>query len=146
MINPKYYKATASIIGSMVFIIAVSTVFAQNTKPAETPDFLTIIETTNDSIKLKCKKGCAWKELIFSAEVNDDYQAVNQYGMTIHQRNDIKINSDLANFVFLIKKTKKGISLQGKQGSAWKSLSFSCPSGACNQAVDQNGMTILASN
>jgi hypothetical protein len=52
-----------------------------------------------------------------------------------------KSECDFDTFLFLINKTKDGLTFEGVKGTAWKSLSFSCPNGRCHQFIDQNGMT-----
>jgi len=103
-----------------------------------------VLETSEEALHLKCKSGCAWKELTFSAAVGDASQGVDQYGMTPLPRNQSKEQSDLANFVVTIKRTEDGVSLKGVEGTAFKTLTFG-PVPDDGQAIDQNGMTTLAS-
>lgn len=103
--------------------------------------FLIVVETTDNDIRLTCREGCAWVELSFNSSINWNPQAVDQFGMTTLPRNQIKEDSLLSNFLFTIKRTKEGISFEGKEGTAWTKLSFGCPGGKCLQPIDQYGMT-----
>lgn len=122
-------------------IIGASNVALSQTK-IETPSskFLILIETTNERLKLIGLEGAAWKELTFTLK-QDQPQAIDQYGMTSLNKNKPKEEKNLPDFLFIIKKTKEGISLEGKEGTAWLNLNFSCPQGKCYQYIDFNGMT-----
>lgn len=84
------------------------------------------IETikTKNEIKLTCISGCAWKTLEFT---KNDFQPqlIDQYGMlkSIEEHAEKK-DDQLADFVFTISKSHRGILLEGKKGTAWKKLSF----------------------
>jgi hypothetical protein len=112
---------------------------AQDTANAELKDFKITIERTQEGVQLECKEGCAWKSLSFSAN-GDKPQAVDEYGMTDLNKNPSQKDSNLADFLFTVAKTDKGISLQGMEGTAWKDLSF-YNSIKNTQDIDQYGMT-----
>jgi len=139
----RFYSIVA-LLTALLFSGIPSMAVAQ---PDETPDvseFTVILKTSADGVQLTCKKGCAWKELKFSTVVGDGPQAVDQYGMTPLPRQRSTEQSDLSNFVMTIKRTQDGISLQGLEGTAWKTLTFG-PVPERGQAIDQNGMTTFAS-
>ncbi len=124
----------------ITFIIGASNaVFSQVNFEAETSKFLILIETTENGVKFTSQKGCAWKELTFTLN-QDKPQAIDQYGMTSLNKDKPTEDKNLANFLFIIKKTKEGISLDGKGGTAWTKLSFGCAKGKCSQYIDFNGM------
>ncbi len=120
---------------------ASPSVFGQeNVEPLS--DFKFTVENSEERVKLSCQEGCAWKTLTFKAE---EAQAVNQYGMTSVDEEAPKENSDLANFLFTIKNTTKGVELQGIKGikgTAWTHLTFGMK-GRQSQSVDEMGMTSL---
>jgi bla regulator protein BlaR1 len=114
--------------------------FSKATKVNQSTKFLILVETINGGLKLTGQEGCAWKELTFIIK-QDSLQAIDQYGMTTLNGENPKEDKDLSNFLFIIEKTKEGISLLGKRGTAWSNLSFSCLKGQCYQYIDFNGMT-----
>lgn len=132
-------KAFLGITLLMIFMTgSLSSVFSKSEETEKTK-FLILLEKTKDGIKLSGVQGCAFKELSFSLK---DYnsQAIDQFGMSSLKRDKPEKDNNLANFLFTIKKTKEGFSLEGIEGSTWKNLSFNC-SGTCRQFIDQNGMT-----
>lgn len=123
---------------SILFMIGASnSLFAQ--KRLESNKFLILIETVNDSIKLTAPQGCSFKELNFSLKT-DTNQNIDQHGMTPSEKNSTIKDGTLANFLFTIKKTKDGLSLEGLKGTSWKELNFDCPQSKCHQLIDQNGL------
>ena len=135
-------KMICSIVPSIVLIIGATNLsFSQTTVESKSSKFLILVETTSEGLKLSSQEGCAWKELAI-ALTNDNSQAIDQYGLTPLNRAKPTEDKNLANFLFIIKKTKKGISLEGKEGTAWLNLSFGCPKGKCYQYIDINGMTV----
>ncbi len=123
----------------LLSLVVPSGVFAQSAAPA-VADFAFVVRTSANSINLTCTTGCAWKTLSFSARVDGAPQAVDQNGMVRSRGKGSEEQPGLANFLFTIQRTADGVKLQGKRGSAWNSLSFSCPTGRCEQAVDRYGM------
>ena len=121
-------------------IVTYNTAFSQPTSATQSTKFLILVETTDEGLKLTGQQGCAWKELTFSIK-QDNSQAIDQYGMTSLNGGNPKENKNLSNFLFIIEKTKEGINLKGKRGTAWLNLTFSCPKGRCYQYIDFNGMT-----
>lgn len=119
---------------------ATNAPLSQTESMAQSSKFLILIETTNQGLKLTSKEGCAWKELTFTIK-QDKSQAIDMFGMTTVNRDNPKEDQSLSDFLFIITKTKEGISLKGKNGTAWTDLSFSCPKGQCHQYIDFNGMT-----
>jgi len=142
----KTLRQISSIISIILFCIlsigANQKLFAQEEVTPELSKFVILVETTNDGIKLTNIEGSAFKELAFSLTTNKK-QCVDQYGMSSVKKHKSVNDDNFANFIFKIKKTKKGIKLEGIEGTAWKNLSFSCPNGVCHQYIDQNGMTDL---
>ncbi len=102
--------------------------------------FLIFIQTTDNGLKLTCEEGCAWKDLSFSL-IENKFQAVDQNGMTSIDRVKPIIDEKLSNFLFSIQRTDNGINLEGKEGTSWTMLNFTCADNLCNQYIDQDGMT-----
>ena len=121
-------------------IVTSNVAFSQTTSVTQSTKFLILVETTDEGLKLTGQEGCAWKKLTFKIK-QDNSQAIDQYGMTSLNGDNHKEDKDLSNFLFIIEKTKEGISLKGQKGTAWSNLSFSCPKGKCYQYIDFNGMT-----
>lgn len=105
--------------------------------------FSILVETSGDEIKLTCSDGCAWKQLSFNSSLKSDPQAVDQYGMTTLPGNVIKKDSLRSNFLFTIKRTQDGVSLEGKEGTMWPSLTFDCAGDKCFRPIDGWGMSDL---
>lgn len=101
---------------------------AQTDITAGEKSFKIFIQTTPEAIHLQCEEGCAWKELNFSTH-NDEPQTIDEYGMTDFNSADVAKDMTLTDFLFVLTKTKDGISLQGLEGVAWKALSFSLSDG-----------------
>ena len=128
-------------IAIVLIIGTANTAFSQTKIEAPSSNFLILVETIDDGLKLSGQEGCAWKELTFTLN-QDKPQAIDQYGMTSSNRRKPVENKNLTNFLFIIKKKKEGISLEGKEGTAWLTLNFSCPNGKCSQYIDFNGMSV----
>ncbi len=122
---------------------ASSSTFSESDKPEHTK-FMILVEKTIDGVKLSCVKGCAFKVLIFRLEDNIP-QAIDQFGMSSLKRDKPERDSNLANFLFIIKKAKEGFSLEGLEGTTWKELSFSC-SETCHQIIKDTGLTLTDGN
>ncbi|MEQ8364639.1 MAG: hypothetical protein RH948_17330 [Cyclobacteriaceae bacterium] len=103
-------------------------------------EFLILITGTDDGLQLVCKEGCAWKELSFSLK-NGKYQLIDQYGMTSVGKKEPSQDKLIANFLLRVQKNKGGIHLEGKKGTSWTVLNFSCLDKNCSQYIDQDGMT-----
>jgi len=102
--------------------------------------FLINIELFNDVVKLTCMQGCGWDELAFALHVDMDVDISHLgVGGGIGDYDDYGI----ADFRFNIKRNSEGISLEGKNGTSWNNLSFTCRPNECNQAIDQKGMTSI---
>jgi hypothetical protein len=124
----------------MLFILGFSNAaFSQTKMETASPKFLILIETTSEGLKLTSVEGCAWKELTFAIN-QDKPQAIDDYGMTSLNTDKFTDNKSASNFYFTIMKTKDGITLEGRKGTAWTKLSFSCDGGRCYQYIDVNGM------
>lgn len=86
--------------------------------------FKITIERNKNGLKLQSSKGSAWIVLSFSL-VNNEPQAIDEYGMT--KLGKVSTNKDpkLADYLFTITKTDDRIFLTGLKGTAWKELSLS---------------------
>ena len=113
---------------------------AQEDVAVKLANFTIRLETSADEIKLTCSEGCAWKELSFSTSQKSDPQAIDPNGMTSWPRNQTHKDASLPDFLFTIKRTKEGVSLEGKEGVMWPSLTFDCAGGQCIRSFDQYGM------
>ncbi len=131
------FKISLSII---LMIGAYNSVLSQTEATPELTKFLILVEATHDGVKLTGSQGCGFIELNFSLKSGNS-QLVDQFGMSSLKRHKNINHSNLANFLFKVKKTKKGLSFEGLVGTKWEKLSFSCPKNKCHQFIDQNGMT-----
>ena len=55
-------------------------------------------------------------------------------------RDLIKKDSLNGEFLFTIKRTQEDVSLEGKAGTMWPSLTFDCAGGNCLRTFDEYGM------
>ena len=123
-----------------LFLLTFSSILiGQEQQPPTLMDFKIVIEKTENGIKMESPEGSAWKNLSFTIGYNIP-QAINQNGMTTLDSTSQPVDPNLANYLFTIAKTEDGIVLQGIEGTAWKTLTFSLP-GNERQAIDQFGMT-----
>lgn len=132
-------KTFSKLFMMSIFILASSKSVAQEIKSAELSDFKIIIEKNDSGINLKCQKGCAWKELTYSAENNNKPQAIDANGMTELNGSSENNESKKSTFLFTVEKIENGLKLIGMHGTAWTELSFWYPKNG-KQAINQLGM------
>ena len=92
--------------------------------------FLIEIENTAYGIFITGVKGCGFSYIEFGLN-EGQIQEFDRFGMRSNDSNRI------SSFRISIKKTKDGIILEGIEGTKWKELSYTCPTG-CRQLVNQN--------
>lgn len=125
---------------SLIFSFGISFIaFSQNKILEKPTGFLFSVQKTTDGILLKGLEGCAWTELSFSL-VSGGTQAINQYGMVALESGQAVENASLGNFKIIIKKTKKGIELEGKEGTSFLNLKYSGGPEDRVQLINNNGM------
>ena len=111
---------------------------SQQTPPSDLSHFKILVETDKDEIRLTCTEGCAFTELSFTAS-QDRPQPVDYQGMS-ELKGSAKATIDgVADFLFTIMRTDKGIKLVGIRGVVWEDLSFSCNK-ECEQWIDEFGI------
>ena len=102
-------------------------------------EFIILIETFEDKIKLTGIKGCAWKELTFTSNM----LYIDNYGVSMRPKQREKSNDQiLSNFLFSLVKIENKIELSGIQGTNFKKLSWSWGVGECRQMINQDGMLL----
>ena len=136
-----FKRLFANLLIAVFVLTAGSELLAQEKKANDLKNFKVVVEKTDNGIKMQSIEGSAWIDLSFNIN-NDRPQAIDEYGMTKLNNVSSKKDSNLANFLFTITKTKKGIILKGIEGTAWTDLSFSLTENG-KQAIDQYGMTKL---
>ncbi|MEZ5044664.1 MAG: hypothetical protein R2828_32510 [Saprospiraceae bacterium] len=104
----------------------------------ELKDFKITIERSDNEIIMKCSEGCAWLDLTY--ENKDEFQAINEFGMTEIKEDQSDNNENLPKLLITVAKTDNGISLKGLKGTAWTDLSFSLRNSQ-RRMIDQFGMT-----
>ncbi|RNL88099.1 hypothetical protein ED312_09275 [Sinomicrobium pectinilyticum] len=126
----------------IAFITTSGTVLlARHKEPSPPASFKIIVEKTANGIAMHGVEGTAWVDLSFSLRSNQS-RVVNAHGMISLDDILSSNNEEHAGFMFVITKTKNGITLKGLKGTAWKALSFSLGEHE-KQAIDQQGMTEL---
>jgi hypothetical protein len=106
--------------------------------PAELAPLL-VVSTPGESVQLICESGCAWTELSFAAVPDGPGVAVDEFGMTSVTRERERVEPDLSQFLFTVRRTTEGVELQGLEGFAWKGLGWECPENNCSIPIDQRG-------
>ena len=139
----KIHQTLFSAAFYILFMLNATNIVAQEDLYLKVARFSILIETSGDKINLTCNEGCAWKQLSFGSSIKSEPQAVDQYGMTTWPGKKIKKDSSLSNFLFTIKRTQDGVSLEGKEGILWPSLTFDCADGKCLRKIDGWGTTDL---
>ena len=86
-------------------------------------------------------QGTAWKALSFSLN-NTEQQAIDAHGMTDLKKVSSSKDSILADFLFTIAKTDRGIELKGIKETAWTEFSFLLSENG-KQVIDHNGITTV---
>lgn len=114
---------------------------AKEKKPLALKEFKIIVERTDSGIKLESVKGSAWTDLSFTL-INNEPQAIDEYGMTKLGEVSDKKDPELADYLFTISETEDGVILKGIEGTAWEKLDFYLPKGA-REAINQSGMTSI---
>lgn len=132
------HSFTSSLFLVYMVLALATKVSAQQKQQADENEFTIVIEKTNDGLKLVSPSGSAWKELSFALN-NYQPQAIDEWGMTQIGKVSAEKRPDLANYLFTIMKTDKGISLKGLDGTSWTELSFSL-TGEGKQMINQDGM------
>jgi hypothetical protein len=120
-------------------LVLSAELLAQEQGAPDLKDFTIIIEKTENGIKMESPKGSAWMNVSFSMTCEKPY-AIDEYGMTTLESVSPKKDPDIADYLFVITKTKDGIILKGIEGSAWKELRFSLSNNE-KQTINQFGMT-----
>jgi hypothetical protein len=134
-----YFKTLFQNLLIVVFALVTSSAsIAQEKKLSKLKDFKFSIENSKNGIKIISLLGSAWTELNFSIK-NEKTQAIDEYGMTNLDKVSPMKDSKLADYLFVVTKTKKGILLKGLEGTTWAELSFSLPKSG-KQVIDQFGM------
>ena len=121
------------------FLTVISEVIAQAQQSTDLKNFKIIIERDENGINIKSLEGSAWIDLSFSI-ANNKPQAIDEYGMTKIDKVSSAKDSNLADYLFTITKTKSGITLAGIEGTAWKELNFTLSKNG-KQMIDRFGMT-----
>jgi len=125
---------------ALVFLLTAG-VLPQSDIATEDQDFKFIVERSNNVISLTGEKGSAWLELSFTL-MNQQPQAVDEWGMTELDKGENHVNPNLANFLITISTDGNRIIMAGLEGTTWSELTFGLDEGK-RQAVDQDGMTSL---
>ncbi|MFZ1807339.1 MAG: hypothetical protein WAU36_08970 [Cyclobacteriaceae bacterium] len=126
-----------AIFGAVLSLTAFS-VYDTPRHDAPESEFLILISDTDNGLQLVCEEGCVWTALSFSLKEGKQ-QLIDQYGMASQERPSQ--NEITSNFLLSIQRTEAEFHLEGKKGTSWTVLNFSCPSDTCSQYIDQNGMT-----
>lgn len=137
------FKMLISKITLFIFIFSsTSQLLAQNTKQGDLKDFKLVIENTKTGLNMQSIEGTAWKELSFRLS-NNQSQAIDEYGMTDLDQVSPAKDANLADFLFTITKTNKGVELKGIEGTAWETLSLTLSFDGEKFIVDQFGVKTI---
>lgn len=127
-----------SIFFMLLFFSILSNQIVAQEQPVKFKEFEILIERNNDQLILTNINGCGWKELKFDISFNKA-QAIDEYGLTKLNKNALKKDPNLADFLFTILKIENGIYLKGLEGTAWIELSFTLDKFG-KQIINHRGM------
>lgn len=140
----KYLKNCQTLFTIPFYVLLIfgtsSGLIAQEDVYVKVASFSILVETLGDEIKLTCNDGCAWKQLSFSSSIKSEPQAVDQNGMTTLPGNLMNQEPIGSKFLFTIRRTEQGVSLEGKKGTIWSSLTLDCAGGKCFRPINGWGM------
>jgi hypothetical protein len=128
----------AALLALLVTTLSCKSI-AQKQVSADLKEFKITIEKTENGLALQSHKGSAWIDLSFTL-ADDQPQGIDEYGMVQLDKASPNKDANLANYLFAITKTKDGIKLTSREGTAWKELSFTLPKNK-KQTINQFGMT-----
>lgn len=112
----------------------------ENTRRNDYKSFQIYIKVEADTIRLNCQEGCNWDSLSFVKPYDLNGQAINQFGLTkIDNLHLLKDDDGLADFLFVISQRNAELTLAGRKGVYWKSLTVPCPDEACEMYFDEVG-------
>ena len=131
---------------TVLMLGASSRLAAQEDVYVDVARFSILIETSGDEIILTCDEGCEWKQLSFTSSIKSDPQAIDQNGLTTSPLNLSKKESLPSSFLFTIRRTQDGVSLEGKEGTIWPSLTLDCTGGKCFRKIDGWGVAEIKRN
>lgn len=127
----------------MAFIfVGTNSLMAQDIKPGDLKDFKLVVENTKTGFNMQSIEGTAWKKLSFNLNTNQA-QGIDEYGMTDLDQVSPKKDANLADFLFTITKTNKGVELKGIEGTAWETLSMTLSFDGEKFIVDQFGIKTI---
>ena len=136
----KYHSILIITILSLLFTLGTPSGLYSQVKAAEDiTEFLIEIKVDGNQVEMKCKKGCAWKELSFNVASGKKSQAIDEYGMVSTPEAAVKEDPKLSNFLITVKITDEGLCLRGREGTEWMNLKLGCPGNNCIKTIDQNG-------
>lgn len=122
-----------------VLLVGISSNLMAQAEPSTTlKEFSIVVEKTKNGIKMTSLKGSSWLNLEFSAKQNNP-KAIDEYGMAQLGKVNPAKDPQLADYLFTVEKTQKGITLKGIEGTAWKDLSFNLAKDK-KQTFNQLGM------
>lgn len=129
--------AVILVVAISIFAFSIKSI-AQDRDSTDLKDFKITIENTINGFKMQSIKGSAWIKTSFSI-ASGKSMAIDEYGMTKLDEVSSSKDSNLADYLFTITKSKKVIILKGIEGTAWKELRFTLKINE-KQTIDQFGM------
>jgi len=86
-------------------------------------DFVLFVEKNDNTITLKCTKGCDWGDLKLDVKKNQ-ILAIDEFGVKNGTVADNRKGANLADFLISVERVANGINLKGIQGTNWTDLNF----------------------
>lgn len=137
MNNYSILKGFIVLIAALVMTQYVSA----QTSSVPNEEFSIAIEYDTNTMKLACKKGCAWQTLEFS--IGNAYQAVfvNQQGMSDETMDSVS-HANSEGFYFSVRKDSSTIIFERIQGTNWNSVSMKCGEVSCFGQLTEEGIEV----
>jgi len=118
----KIMKHSKSLLTALTLVLTL--LFSINTTAqSNEKDFTIIVEKTDDGVKMKCIKGCAWTDLAFSIH-GKNAQSVDQFGMFSASSKRQTPDPKFVDFEFSVVRENNTFVLNGLKGTSWKTLNL----------------------
>ena len=130
-------KHSKSLLTALTLVITL--LFSVNTtaqSKSQKKDFTILVEKTDDGVKMKCIRGCAWTELVFSLNGRGP-QSVDQFGTFNAESKRQTVDPKLLDFEFSISRKNNTFVLNGLKGTNWQTLSLTSKS---SQFFNKDGL------
>jgi len=119
----KHSKSLLSLLSLAIALLFSINTTAQHDHKSTKKDFTILVETTDNGIKMKCIRGCAWENLSFSIN-GRNAQSVDQFGTFNAESKRQIADPKHLDFEFSIARKNNAFVLHGLKGTNWQTLNI----------------------